>query len=390
MENQVFVVRCADYDQLEVRLDSLLSSMGGMGQFVSSGEKLVLKVNLLLAARPEQAVTTHPALVAGVGKLVKSAGASALIADSPGSGFAYNERTMERVYRNTGMAWAAEEAGIDLNMDCSHRSVACEAGQLVKRLDVITPVLEADGVINLCKMKTHTFMGMTGGVKNNFGVIPGLNKPGYHAKLREPAHFAGMLLDLSEFISPRLTIMDAVVGMEGNGPNSGTPRQVGYLLASRNPLALDIVAGEMMGLPRQHNPVLLAAEARGMAPTRMDQVDLVGADLLELKISDYRMPDTFEAGTGFEGVLSMMEPLFKNGFTVRPSILTDDCVACGTCRDACPVQAISMVDKKYAVIDENSCIRCYCCHEMCPHDAIELRPGFLYRLFHRQGQATAS
>jgi ferredoxin len=288
---------------------------------------------------------------------------------------------MEKVYRATGMYDAAEEAGIEACMETSHQIVSFPEGKLIKRFEVITPVLEAAGLINLCKLKTHGFLSMTGAVKNSFGVVPGLTKPGYHAKLQDADRFASMCLDLSQYVSPRLSIMDAVTGMEGNGPHGGTPRHVGLLLASEDPVALDIVASEIMGLEREHNPILLEAEKRGIVPNRLEEVELIGCDKHELRIPGFQLPPTVMAGAGAV-LLKILGPLLKNGLTVRPYILKDKCVACGVCRDACPVHVISIEDK-HANINYKNCIRCYCCHEMCQYEAIDLQGGLLYQLFNR-------
>jgi uncharacterized protein (DUF362 family)/NAD-dependent dihydropyrimidine dehydrogenase PreA subunit len=383
--NKVYVVKCPNYEQVEERMAELLGMMGGIEQFAAPGEKIVLKVNLLAAAEPEEAITTHPAVTAAVGKMARATGASPVIADSPGSGFQYTEGTLKRVYRICGMVDAAEEAGIDVNLDTTYQAVSFPDAHLTKRLDVITPIVEADGVFNLCKLKTHTYMGMTGAVKNHFGIIPGLTKPGYHAKLHDTARFADMLLDLSAYVAPRVSIMDAVVGMEGDGPNAGEPRAIGLLLAARNPLALDVVASEIIGLPREHNPVLVAAEKRGLSPTRLGQVELVGADAADLRIPGFRLPATFAVEEGLANLpwwQRALKPLFRDGLTIKPRVLKDKCVACGACRDACPMHVITIKQdgKKYAHIDDSACIRCYCCHEMCPQDAIELHRSLLYRI----------
>jgi uncharacterized protein (DUF362 family) len=152
--------------------------MGGIAQFAQSGETLPLKVNLLMPANPEQAITTHPAVAAAVGRLVKGTGAIPVIVDSPGGGHQHTEKELDRLYSACGMYQAAKSAGIEASLDTRYESVSFPEGALIKRFEVITPVREADGVVNLCKMKTHMFMHMTGAVKNNFGVIPGMSKPG--------------------------------------------------------------------------------------------------------------------------------------------------------------------------------------------------------------------
>ena len=383
--NEVYAVKCSDYDQAAEKLGLLFSMMGGVGRFAVRDEKIVLKVNLLQPARPEQAVCTHPAVVAAIGRMVKGQGAVATIADSPGSGYRYDEKTLTALYETSGMFGAAEEAGIGINLDTTYKPVSFPEGKLIKRFEVITPVLEADAVFNLCKLKTHMFMSMTGAVKNNFGVIPGLAKPGYHAKLRDKGHFADMLLDLAEYVSPRVSIMDAVVGMEGEGPGAaGTPRRIGLLLGSANPLALDVVAGEIVGLKREQNPVLAAAASRGLTPTRLEEVSIIGAEISELRLSDYKFPSTIYEGMGM-GKLPWWQralvPFFKNGFSLTPQVVAKACVGCGICRDSCPVGAITVGKNKpmRARMDEKKCIRCYCCHELCPEKAIQLKKGFFYR-----------
>ena len=386
MKYQVYVVPCKNYEDVPEKIQALFKLMGGIEQFIKADEKIVIKPNLLQVAHPDKAVTTHPSIVGAVSKRVKDICDLTVIAESPGSGLPHSESTFKKLYETTGMSEAAKESGASLNWDTTHQVVSFPQGKLIKRFEILTPITEADGVINLCKLKTHTFMGMTGAIKNNFGAIVGRSKPGYHAKLMDTRHFASMLLDLADYVKPRLTIMDAVLGMEGNGPFAGTPKQVGYLIASNNPLALDVVASSMMGLAFENNPVLLEAKSRGMAPIALDEIDLVGATIEELSIHDFKLPDTFVGGTGFgmmpKWVSKIAQTVFKNGATMKPIIRRDDCVACGICKKACPKEAITIHSKKYAEIDYGLCIRCYCCHEMCPEEAIGLKSNVLYKLVH--------
>ena len=382
-ETQVYAASCPDYGQAEEAIRALVEQMGGMGRFVRPGERIVLKANLLRAAPPESAICTHPAVVEAVAKLVKEAGGTPVICDSPG-GALHKEAVLRSLYEKTGMAAAAAAAGAELSMDSSTRTVSLPEGKVLRQAEIITPVAEADGVIDLCKMKTHVLMSMTGAVKNLFGVIPGLSKVGYHATHPDHATFADVLLDLTGYVKPRLSLMDGILAMEGDGPgSSGTPRQAGLLLAAANPLALDTAAGAIMNLPRKDNPVLLAAERRGLTPCRMEDVELIGGTVEELRMADYKFPASTKSNLmDFLGPLARpAERLCKKALSQTPRIDGAKCVGCGICAKSCPGQAIAMTAPgKKARISQNACIHCYCCHELCPQKAVELHQSWLGRL----------
>ena len=383
MGAQVFVVPCADYAGAESALRSALASMGGMKRFVRPGERILLKANLLRPAPPESAICTHPAVVAAIAALVREAGGTAVIADSPG-GAVQKEPVLRGLYEKTGMAQAARQSGAELCLDPSARLVDLPDGQVLRQAEIIAPAVEADGIFDLCKMKTHVFMGMTGAVKNSFGLIPGLTKVGFHGSHPDQARFAQVLLDLVGYMHPRLCVMDAVLAMEGEGPGaSGTPRPVGLLLLAEDPLALDVIAGEIMGLPRDHNPVLLAAEARGLSPTRPGEIELVGARLEELRIPDYQFPANVRGDLmEFLGPFTVAaRRLCKGVLSQTPRVREELCVGCGICARSCPGKAITMTAPGgKARVRAKACIRCYCCHELCPQKAVELHRNPLGRL----------
>lgn len=383
MGRQVYAVPCGDYTQAEEALRQTLAAMGGMERFVRPGERILLKANLLRPQPPESAVCTHPAVVEAIARMVKEAGGHPFITDSPG-GALQKASTLRALYEKTGMAAAAAASGAELCLDPTARLVELPEGRILHQAEIISPVLDADGVFDLCKMKTHLFMGMTGAVKNSFGIIPGLTKVGFHGSHPDKGQFAQVLLDLVGFMAPRLCVMDAVLAMEGEGPGaSGTPRQVGLLLLSGDALALDVIAGEIMGLPRSRNALLLAAEARGLSPTRWEEVELVGPPLEKLRIPDYQFPATVRNNLmEFLGPLTHVAGrLCVNLLSQTPRIRTGRCVGCGICKNACPGKAISMTGPGgKARVNPKTCIRCYCCHELCPHKAVELHRSWLGNL----------
>jgi heterodisulfide reductase subunit A-like polyferredoxin len=172
------------------------------------------------------------------------------------------------------------------------------------------------------------------------------------------------------------------MGMEGNGPNAGDPRFIGLLLGSTNPLALDIVASEIIGMQRLHNPLLIEAENRNLSPRRIEQTEIIGEKLIDCRIRDFKIPGSIQSDMAF-GSMNWLTPLVRNVMTVQPVVDREKCIACGVCRDACPMEVISVMDKEYAQIDNKKCIRCYCCHEMCPNDAIALKSTLIYRFLKR-------
>ena len=387
MKPTVYAVRCETYDQVEQQYQQLMEMMGGIQSYITPGKTTALKVNLLSAAAPEKAVTTHPSLVEAVGQQVREAGGEPLIIDSPSGAYAHKRSALERVYQAAEMDRAAARARLALNYNTDWQPLSFPEGRLIKHFEIMTPILEAGSVINLPKLKTHALMTMTGAVKNMFGAIPGRAKPGYHAKLSKVDLFAQMLLDLAECLAPRLTIMDAVIGMEGDGPGNGDPRKVGLLLGSTDPLALDVVMGEIIGLERPANPLLVEAEKQGRGPTRLDEVELIGLDPGELRVPGFRLPSTHSPMAGLASASwwqNLLYPLFTDALTLQPVVNGADCIACQDCVNICPEGVISTVEdssgRPQAWIDDQGCIRCYCCHETCPEDAIELKKSLLYRV----------
>lgn len=337
-----------------------------------------MKPNLLRPSRPDEAITTHPSVVEAASRIVRDLGGTPLIAESPGGPF--TRRTLNRVYDRCGIREAAGRCGATLNEDTTTVALSHPEGRLIKHLEVIRPLLEVDGVLNLPKAKTHSFMVLTGAVKNLFGFIPGLKKPGYHATMKEPHRFAEMLLDLVTLVKPALTIMDGIVGMEGDGPSAGNPRRLGFLISGRSPVHVDWAFSRLVGLEPRRVSVLEAALHRGWVQEEDSFIEMGDTSLAQGCVKGFRLPKTIyqRGGLGALPFMDLLLGLLATSCALKPHIPPSKCEGCGVCHQNCPVGAIQIASG-HAEIDHELCIRCYCCHELCPQKIVELRGSFLYR-----------
>ena len=376
----VSVVRCDDYTPAAVgaALDAVLAPLDGLA-WVKEGMTVGIKANLVHASRPEKAAVTHPVVLAELTRRLVARGATVIVGDSPGG--LYNAAALHNVYRVCGMQ-AVEEAGGKLNQNFSQETVEFAEGMVLKSFPYTSWLRDVDAVIDVCKLKTHGMMGFSGAAKNLFGVIPGTSKPEYHYRYPNHADFARLMIDLNDYVKPTLAICDAVVGMEGNGPTGGTPRQIGCLLASFSTHKLDLAAASIIGLGRCDVPTLVAAHERGYIPDSVDDLVIEG-DLKSFYISDYQNVAInesllFSAG-GHRGIKRLMWAVAEKVLITRPDVHKDLCIGCGKCKELCPAKTIT-IEKKKAKIHKKACIRCFCCQEFCPVSAIKVKRTALARL----------
>ena len=226
-------------------------------------------------------------------------------------------------------------------------------------------------------------MGLSCAVKNLFGVIPGTIKPEFHYHYPKADDFADMLVDLYEYVKPRLCICDAVVGMEGNGPTQGTPRKIGCLLAAKSGHALDLVAAQLIGLGVNDIPTLAAAQKRGLIPAEAGALRVQG-DPARFTVSDYQtvpsQSNVFFNIFGSGPIGKAVNFVVGRILTPFPKLSSDACVGCKKCAGICPAKAITMVRGK-PKIDRGKCIHCFCCQEFCPKGAMQVGRHLLMRLF---------
>ena len=346
--------------------------LGGIDRYAKPGQRILLKPNILSPTAPDKCVATHPDVVYAVAKLLVDHGCKVVIAESPGAGTIYSAANLRKAYETVGYAQVAKDLGIELNEDVGARDVPNPGGVLMKRLRLIEPVFNVDAVVIVSKMKTHLFTYMTGAAKNAFGLVPGMEKATFHARLQQPEEFARMILDVNEFVRPTLEIMDAVEAMEGDGPMSGTPRHVGAILASGSYSALDVVASKIMSIDPKEICTIREAVARGLLAEDLSDVEVVDGVLEDFVVPDFKRPSTFtgqkrKGGRAMKAVAGLIKV-----YALRPSIVRSMCVGCGKCSRGCPMKAITMKNGK-AKVNQRKCIRCYSCHEFCDSHAILLK-----------------
>ena len=367
------------YDGATVKaaLEAVLAPIGGL-DWVREGMTVGIKANLVSAMKPEECATTHPSLLCALTEMLRARGARVIIGDSPGG--VYTAAFVNHVYHAAGLA-ACEAAGAELNRDLGTVEARFPEARVLKSFTYTSWLDSCDAIINVCKLKSHGMMGMSAAAKNLFGVIPGTMKPEYHFRFPNMADFAHMLVDINDYFSEKvkLCLVDAVVGMEGNGPTKGTPRHIGVLLASASPHTADVICARLIGLSEAAVPTLQAARERGLLP---DAVTLISTDP-DKGVEDWVVGDfehvAVRRGHLFTSKGKLVSKVLEKLLDSRPQLKASECVGCAKCAEICPAKAIVMENRK-AVIDRDKCIRCFCCQEFCPMGAMKVHRTWIARV----------
>lgn len=325
------------------------------------GKKVMVKPNALNGASPEEGVTTHPSVLSAViERLEKSGAAEVVVGDNPGArSYGANEET----FRKCGLLEAAKEYYQNIGTSASEVELS---SRFFNKLSVSKAILDADIYISLPKFKTHGLTIVTAAVKNNYGILPGGQKLKGHRIAGDPLNFNELVVDVFGLRVPDLFIVDAVVGMEGNGPASVDLRHIGKIMASDNAVALDATISRMMGFNPASLRFIQVAKERGYGDYEKERIEIIGEFS---PIPDFKLPPSAE-GRGEGGSAAFRERMERQA-QMRPKVDEALCTGCETCVENCPVSALSMV-RGLPKMDPDKCIVCYCCQENCPEKAIQL------------------
>jgi uncharacterized protein (DUF362 family)/Pyruvate/2-oxoacid:ferredoxin oxidoreductase delta subunit len=325
------------------------------------GRAVLIKPNVLRVSEPKEGIVTHPSLLRAVVDKVESFGpASLVVGDNPGI-FSYGAN--EESFIRTGLKEAAGPYYRNIGIDALTTDFNPDFLPVVS---VSRVVMESDVVISLPKFKTHGLTVISGAIKNSYGILPGAQKAKLHKAAGSPERFHEMLVEIFRLRIPDLFIVDAVVGMEGNGPASPDLRDIGLVLASDNAVALDSVIAAMMGCDPARLRFLQRAKELGLGDFDLKEIETIGD--LE-RIPDFKLPPlSGEANAGNPQIQAAI-----HGRTIlRPKAEPDLCTGCMTCVDQCPVSALSM-HENIPIVNSDICITCFCCQEICPEKAIMLK-----------------
>ncbi len=340
-----------DYNTLRPLFFEIMDSTAG--DSIKKDTLVIIKPNLLSPASPDKAIVTHPFIIKTAVEYVLQKGAVPQISDSPASG------SFEKILKESGIREALD--GLSVQYREFRKSVSVNVGEPFRKIDISEDAVHADVLINLPKLKTHTQMLLTLGIKNLFGCIVGMRKPEWHLRAGvDREMFAKLLVKVCQAVKPSVTIIDGILAMEGQGPGkSGKPRELGVLMGSCNVAALDIAVCRMLGIEPDKLLTNKIAIEQGIAHEGIH----INGDLPEIR--DFEFPEITPLIFGprrFHGFM-------RRHLTQRPECDDSLCQLCEECWQYCPAEAITCSQKRIH-FDYDKCIRCYCCIEICPHGAL--------------------
>ncbi len=362
---KVSLIYCMDYEPGRVfdAVKKAVDLVGGIKYFVGPEMKVLIKPNLLSARWPEEAVDTHPEVIRAVVRLVKDAGGVPMIGDSPG-GYGGN---ISDIFEKSGVREVAQDEGVEL--------VKFAASKFVEGIPITRYAFDCDRIISIPKLKTHGITIFTAAIKNTFGMVTGLYKAECHSRSPKEEDFAKVIAKVHSIARPHLTIVDGIVGMEGDGPAAGEPRSMNLVMAGEDAVAMDACIAKIIGLEPLDVHVTKEAYKMKLGEADLARIETVGDDIKGFIANDFKLPQTTALKIIPRSIIAAVAGLIK----FRPHINFNVCTKCNLCKITCPVSAIT-IDRKECLIDYNKCIKCLCCQEVCPYKAIIIKRNLLTKL----------
>ena len=374
--SKVFIQKCSSYD--EIRLNGIFENILNNAASIKNlkpGSKVLLKTNLLIRKKPEAAATTNPLFLRVLANVLLKRGFAVIIGDSPGGLF--NKSFLKSVYDTCGICEAFKDMAVELNYNTDISTVKNPGGRKPREFTITKYIQNVDYIINVPKLKTHVAMMYTGAIKNWYGTIAGERKFDYHVVVTGTDDFAQMLIDIYLLNKPHLNILDAVIGMDHNGPAAGKPIGINLVLASEDGFALDATVLQIIGIDPVKVPIMKAALKRNLLSANSAGIEIVGELVKDVKINNFVFPDTahnLAAGTETPPLL------LKLIESIKPKVAFNyaECTRCKACFNACHAHAIDFKKGKPRV-DHKKCIKCFCCHELCTANAVKIKRSLVLK-----------
>jgi uncharacterized protein (DUF362 family) len=268
--------RCTKYEStgLYETIAGQFELLGGIEKFVSRGDRALLKPNFIAPRSQRYATQTHPAVVLQTARLLKDFGAKPFVGDSPAWSNVFacvKALRMEEDLRK-----------LDVPVVQLDKPRYCAIGDGHTKVGISSVALDADVIINMPKFKTHQQLVATFAVKNMFGTVTGKKKALWHFRKGNKEHeFCRLLIDIYKYLNPALTLIDAVVAMDGPGPIRGRTRPLGYLIAGTDPIACEVVCSALIDLDPQELPIVRTANKLGFGIPDMQNIQIQGIALPE-------------------------------------------------------------------------------------------------------------
>ncbi len=282
----VTLIRCSDYSrpQIAEAIEKQLELLGGLENFISRGDTVLLKPNFIAPRSQRHATQTHPTVIIEAARLLKDFGARPFVGDSPAWS---NVFTCAKALR-------LEESLKKLSVPIRqlNKPKKCRIGTKGIKVGISSVALQADRIINLPKLKTHQQLLATFAVKNMFGCVSGKRKALWHfRKGGNINNFCEFLIELFRFLNPALTIIDGVVAMDGPGPIRGRNRELGYLIGGTDPFALEVICSKLVNIKPDDVPMIKAAKQMGLNCPDADRIEILGDDFPESVCTDFQLPE---------------------------------------------------------------------------------------------------